>query len=184
MKKLMIALAAVAMAVGVQAATVQWSSGAIYTPGAEGAFTTTKVAASSVSYYLWTLDATTYASTTVASIVDLDKADAVTGSNSALGGTAKYTNTTSYSAGDTVNWAILFTYTDGDSKEWYIANMGTGTVDDLGSTLTFGNLASASSAYATVSGWTAATSSSVPEPTSGLLLLLGMAGLALKRKRA
>ena len=29
------------------------------------------------------------------------------------------------------------------------------------------------------SGWTAA-----PEPTSGLLLLLGMAGLALKRKRA
>ena len=29
------------------------------------------------------------------------------------------------------------------------------------------------------SGWTAA-----PEPTSGLLLLLGVAGLALKRKRA
>ena len=28
------------------------------------------------------------------------------------------------------------------------------------------------------------TSSSVPEPTSGLLMLLGMAGLALKRKRA
>ena len=27
-------------------------------------------------------------------------------------------------------------------------------------------------------------SASVPEPTSGLLLLLGMAGLALKRKRA
>lgn len=32
------------------------------------------------------------------------------------------------------------------------------------------------------SDWT--TYSSVPEPTSGLLLLLGMAGLALKRKRA
>ncbi len=30
--------------------------------------------------------------------------------------------------------------------------------------------------------WTNVTS--VPEPTSGLLLLLGMAGLALKRKRA
>jgi hypothetical protein len=29
--------------------------------------------------------------------------------------------------------------------------------------------------------WTAVT---VPEPTSGLLLLLGVAGLALKRKRA
>ena len=33
------------------------------------------------------------------------------------------------------------------------------------------------------SGFTYATAS-VPEPTSGLLLLLGMAGLALKRKRA
>ena len=31
-------------------------------------------------------------------------------------------------------------------------------------------------------GWVA--SSSVPEPTSGLLLLLGVAGLALRRKQA
>lgn len=32
------------------------------------------------------------------------------------------------------------------------------------------------------SNWS--TMSAVPEPTSGLLLLLGMAGLALRRKRA
>ena len=32
--------------------------------------------------------------------------------------------------------------------------------------------------------WTEATTAAVPEPTSGLLLLLGVAGLALKRKRA
>ena len=32
-------------------------------------------------------------------------------------------------------------------------------------------------------GWYTA-SSNVPEPTSGLLMLLGVAGLALKRKRA
>ena len=182
MKKLIIALAAVAMAAVVQAATVSWGSGTIYTPGAEGAFTTTKAAASSVSYYLWTLDAETYASTTLDGIVKLDKSSATAnGKNSALGGTVSYKDTTTYDAKDTVNWAILFTYTDGDSKEWYIANKGSGTVDDLGSALSFSNLASASSTYATVGGWTAA---SVPEPTSGLLLLLGMAGLALKRKRA
>jgi hypothetical protein len=35
----------------------------------------------------------------------------------------------------------------------------------------------------TKAGW-AATTASVPEPTSGLLLILGMAGLALKRKIA
>ena len=42
-------------------------------------------------------------------------------------------------------------------------------------TVGFANMTSATAA----SNW-----QSVPEPTSGLLLLLGMAGLALKRKRA
>ena len=36
----------------------------------------------------------------------------------------------------------------------------------------------------TSKGATAWSTAAVPEPTSGLLILLGMAGLALKRKRA
>ena len=32
--------------------------------------------------------------------------------------------------------------------------------------------------------WIAANFGAIPEPTSGLLLLLGVAGLALKRRRA
>ncbi len=47
---------------------------------------------------------------------------------------------------------------------------------ESGTTLTFGSL---SAATQTASNWKA-----VPEPTSGLLLLLGMAGLALRRKCA
>ncbi len=35
-----------------------------------------------------------------------------------------------------------------------------------------------------VSTWSTVSTATVPEPTSGLLMLLGMAGLALKRKRA
>ena len=38
--------------------------------------------------------------------------------------------------------------------------------------------------YATYGGASISTAVAAPEPTSGLLLLLGMAGLALKRKRA
>lgn len=52
------------------------------------------------------------------------------------------------------------------------------TVEKIGG----GAFSGANGAFATAgggSGWTAA-----PEPTSGLLLLLGMAGLALKRKHA
>ena len=63
-------------------------------------------------------------------------------------------------------------------------------IDELmGSTYSFNEsmtgdiwaLNGAASAGYSGAGW---YSASVPEPTSGLLLLLGMAGLALKRKRA
>ena len=52
--------------------------------------------------------------------------------------------------------------------------------------LTFGAMAAPTAAANKFlnSSWTAVPSESVPEPTSGLLLLLGMAGLALRRKQA
>ena len=56
------------------------------------------------------------------------------------------------------------------------ANIAFGTQNN--NTATFSSLAPASG-FQGAGHW-----SSVPEPTSGLLLLLGMAGLALKRKRA
>ena len=176
MKKLMIVLGAVAMAMGVQAATVQWGSGVICTPGTDGAFTVTRVTANTVTYYLWTLSDADYAA--LKDVTKLDTSSALaTGKNNAFGGAAIYQDTETFNAGDTVNWAMLFTYTDGDGKDWYIANMGTGTVDSLGGQTAFGNIASS------VGGWTAA-GGAIPEPTSGLLMLLGLAGLALKRKRA
>ena len=70
------------------------------------------------------------------------------------------------------------TYTDGDGTAWTMTSDHiTGTTDP------YSSLSAASLATAVPSSWTI-TATPAPEPTSGLLLLLGVAGLALRRKRA
>lgn len=67
----------------------------------------------------------------------------------------------------------------------YIAVTGTsgqGAIPSASDTVYFAKFENATAFGA--SSWTSGKIESVPEPTSGLLLLLGMAGLALKRKRA
>ena len=61
------------------------------------------------------------------------------------------------------------------------ASVFEGLNNDIGTYMTDGEIGSLPYyENAAAQGWTAA----VPEPTSGLLLLLGMAGLALRRKQA
>ena len=67
------------------------------------------------------------------------------------------------------DFTITASYVDGAGKEWSYAGIGSGSSDNFGS----GG-----------AGFDPGTWTAVPEPTSGLLLLLGVAGLALKRKRA
>ena len=79
----------------------------------------------------------------------------------------------------TVDYSIIITgkYTDAKGTEWTL------TSDAIEGSADFGKLSSLGFATTAPSGWTA-TTAAVPEPTSGLLLLLGMAGLALRRRRA
>ena len=98
-------------------------------------------------------------------------------------GTTMLTDSRDFNVGDTAYAAVVFTYNDGE-KDYFKGNIASYTFDaaadatigaldvNLGGT---GNIVGGSGAIA----W-----QSVPEPTSGLLLLLGVAGLALKRKRA
>ena len=180
MKKLMIMLAAVAMAVGVQAASVNWSSTAMYdTDGAK-----IKDAA---TVYVYLMDKATYDG--LSDIWGTYGADVQAGGTSASASqkTGKYTHKAAVVtpkdtavANTTYYAAIIATYGTGDDMKYYVEKASVTTGDDgNGSFTTFG-AGKIDTAASAATGWTAA----VPEPTSGLLMLVGLAGLALRRRRA
>lgn len=201
MKKLLIAMAVVATAVVANAAAVSWDAGTLYTPAsADGGWSTTKAKATVTgTLYLLALgDADTEGSYTwfqnkynadgnMKAVYDYfttgaGKATASSASGTSASRTSALSLSTDGDVGDTYYAAIIYTTTatfGGTDSDFYIANLGTATVEsDMGASA--GPFAT--NYYGTgsaIGGWTA-----VPEPTSGLLLLLGVAGLALKRKRA
>jgi len=184
MKKLMFMLAAVAMAASVHAASVSWTTVGMY----DAAGAKIKDAA---TVYVYLMDAETYAGLT--DIWATYGADVTAGGAGAynVGGstTGKYTHKATVSApkdtaaaNTTYYAAVIATYGTGDDMKYYAEKGSVLTGDDGNGTYQFGagKLDSAASA---ATSWQAATSS-VPEPTSGLLMLVGLAGLALRRKRA
>lgn len=192
MKKLIIAFAIVCAAAFAQAASVSWASQKLYTAAnANGGFSTTAIKAAATGY-LFSLTDTQYnnfladytANGNMKSVYDAFKGsfDSATASGSTKSLTSAVTLATEANVGDTVYGAIIYTYHDSTlDKDFYIANIATGTVG-AESGLTLSNLGThflGASAGTSTGGWQA-----VPEPTSGLLLLIGIAGLALKRKIA
>ena len=180
MKKLMFMLAAVAMAASVHAATVSWQTVAMYNEaGAKVADTAT--------LYVYLMDKTTYDGLT--DVWAAYGADVKAGGTTADGSkvTGKYTHKAtvgapaSTAANTTYYAALIATYGTGDDMKYYAEKASVTTGDDGNGAFTSFGSGHIDSAASAASGWTAA---SVPEPTSGLLMLIGMAGLALRRKRA
>ena len=185
MKKVMIALAVAAVAVFAQAGTFKWSTNmgqAIYLPG-----TSDKL--SSGTAYLF--DTNAYAVNTlldafVGDGIDLSKAlsSKAVSSTGTIGSTA----TPEVTAGQ--SYGLYFAIVNGDNV--FISEVNTKEGPD-GAKSTSVAFSPTTSSKAAVAEWTAGTATAstgwytaaaVPEPTSGLLFLLGMAGLVLKRKRA
>ncbi len=172
------------MAVSAQAASVSWTC----TNVKDGSGN----AISGVAYFI---DAATLSQSDFAALSGADAFNtALSGMYSYTPSTAgKYTvattapveNATLGLADDksyTVYLAIFDTATITDSSNYYLTDTQTFTTY-TGTETAQVKWGSQSTASQAAGAWTSVTSS-VPEPTSGLLMLLGMAGLALRRKRA
>ena len=192
MKKLILLCSAVAIAAVTQAASVNWTITNVYSPSDS----TAKVAAGSMSAWMFvtanTTDVTTGIPVTtlaaVQAVIDsgslsgLSALSATHASNTAAGNIVGASGLTGFSSGSLTAFAIVVDSTDlATAQNYYFVS------DGAEKTASFTSAAGAKSliwgdqtSYTQGAGkWTA-----VPEPTSGLLLVLGMAGLALKRKRA
>ena len=185
MKKLMMAVAVMATTIVANAAQITWESGAIKLANGSTA------GAGDVTAYLFVIDASTYSSllvnTTGATLSDAvwtsygsDLASAkATQVSVKKGNKANLTDPADYADGKTAYAAILYVDKDGAN---YMGNIGAYTFDSS-SDWSVEGMASfiGGGTSGTSTAWSTAA---VPEPTSGLLMLLGMAGLALRRKRA
>ena len=186
MKKLMIALAAVAMAATSQAALYNWKAVAGYVYDAGQA--TTKADGTAYLFNAGTVSQQALL-TAILGGTDISSLSYVsTGAMS--GGRVQPTADFTYNgvAGGST-WDAYMAVVKGDAV--YISALKTGIVapaDQSATAIAISSNTTASQAALKTSdtfsgaGWYAATPA--PEPTSGLLLLLGVAGLALRRKRA
>ena len=175
MKKLMIALAAVAMAIGANAAAVVWTTG-LNTDGFAGPDGNKLTTADGYTYIITFFDASGVQVGTASSTTTVKP-------NGSVGGTYSGYNFQNSVAGDPDD--TIYTYMaqvvikDGDKivRE----------TEKVAFDMPYANNASIN--FSTGGGFKTTGSKwgawqTVPEPTSGLLLLIGVAGLALKRKRA
>lgn len=185
MKKLMMAISAVAVAFGLNAATVDWK---VAISGASSAPTYTAYLVNADAWDAATITAATFSDTSIVldsttfSTTGSGKGSAktyTTLANATTAGTRSVALADSIvSSTGTLDVYYVLLDTSKNPNEYYtIADTLSGRLESASEALgTHTTIANATLSSAT---WTA-----VPEPTSGLLMLLGVAGLALKRKRA
>ena len=187
MKKLMIAAAIVCAAALAQAGAVKWTSGTLKTAAdATGGWSSTGVVAAGAEVAMKIFlvsDSTEWSKVTgmdQSALYDYvaektaDYSGVNRGSTGNLIGAITIQDAAGVPGGN-YNSIVLATYTDATYGDMFMAKAVPLTASQQG----VGNAANIFATAQVAGNWQA-----VPEPTSGLLLLLGVAGLALKRKRA
>jgi hypothetical protein len=191
MKKILVAAFAIAVAGIVQAANYNWSSsGTIYTYDSTEAAGWPVVAADTTAYFVF---ASAYSQSDLvadfaAGTVDYTALSAA--GNGKVNGSGQISTTAA--SGDYTTPQQTYFVVFQDAQNMFISGSVTAAYDALTApnvvfkadqvdNVWTGTSLDAADGYAGA-GWYSAAA--VPEPTSGLLLLLGVAGLALRRKQA
>ena len=187
MKKIMMAVAIVCAAVGTQAATANWKvSAANIFDGTGGS---TKYAGNAYFFNADAIDqAALFALFTSDPTFDLTAQTGYLASGTVANGIINAnTVANQFSAFDQASGDHSFFFVLVDGDKMFLSSTKTAAAGSTDSTvmLSFGTQAAGSKlmseGFSAPGQWATAA---VPEPTSGLLLLLGVAGLALRRKRA
>ena len=185
MNKLAIAFASVAMATMANASTVTWGVSTALDTSKFNTGTIYLFAGSTIADLTsWAATQTSFTLNDVKTQLGSDLAVLNTASGTAPNtialsggkGTSAGNSVTSYGSGSTGTYSVFAVVLSGDGKSL--------AVSDSVKTLNIRSAATPSNATWGAANFKTYAASDVPEPTSGLLMLIGMAGLALRRKRA
>ena len=186
MKKLIVAAAIVCVAAISQASTVSWGMSQVYTYGSDSSAPTSARADNYIAY-LMVGDGS---GMTALDGAGIDAIKAYVTANNTYGGSAltsagaisvnTYGDYTAASEMDV--YAVVFDANTIDAAaHFYVTAKGSLTVPDSGDgQVAFGKQKTGTT---NTSNWYA-TAETIPEPTSGLLMLVGLGALALRRRRA
>ena len=182
MKSIIVSAMVAGAAMFANAAAVDWTASAVVDPVATASAGKNTPASGWLGYLIMASDLSTITA-------DLTNGDTSSLLASAIGAVktsnTKGAFTASTAVGDIAAGSqefymiVLNAGSAAEAKSFYVSNKTTADVDaSLDTEIKFGSQAANSKL---ASNWTAI---GVPEPTSGLLMLVGLAGLALRRRRA
>lgn len=179
MKKLIMAAAVAMLGIVTNAAVATWDVDTIYTRG---------ITDNANGYLVYFVDADLYSAAKAKT--DIGNANFAFLANTAQAWEAAYLVNDGYVEGESGNvygngvdvngYLVIFdASTTAAATYAYVSDSASGSTTSLGGSAVLYFDDAQLAGMQTAVNWTA-----VPEPTSGLLMLLGVAGLALKRKRA